>query len=109
MRAEYDSTANAISIAIAESAQAEHGDEVHPRAIVALAGAKPVEVQLLYPDMGVSEPLAAVAEPMASTSRRCERPRSPRSRLRIEPWCSRSPPGRRLELWSGGGLISSEG
>jgi hypothetical protein len=62
MRAEYDSTANAISIAIAESAQAERGDEVHPRAIVALAGAQPVEVQLLYPDMGVSEPLAAVAE-----------------------------------------------
>ena len=62
MRAEYDSTANAISIGIAESPHADRGDEVHSRAIVALAGGKPVEVQLLYPDLGISEPLAAVAE-----------------------------------------------
>jgi hypothetical protein len=32
---------------------------VHARAIVALADGQPVEVQLLYPDMGISEPLAA--------------------------------------------------
>jgi hypothetical protein len=62
MRADYDSTANAISIAITDAAQADGSDEVHSRAIVALADAKPVEVQLLYPDMGISEPLAAVAE-----------------------------------------------
>jgi hypothetical protein len=62
MRADYDSTANAISIAIADSSHADQSDEVHSRAIVALADGKPVEVQLLYPDQGISEPLAAVAE-----------------------------------------------
>jgi len=62
MRAEYDSTANAISIGIADSVHAEHGDEVHERAIVALADGEPVEVQILYPDLGITEPLAAVAE-----------------------------------------------
>lgn len=34
-------------------------DEVHRRGIVALANGKPVEVQILYPDMGIGEPLAA--------------------------------------------------
>lgn len=62
MRADYDSTANAISISISDAQQADASDEVHARAIVALAGGKPVEVQLLYPDMGIGEPLAAVAE-----------------------------------------------
>jgi len=62
MRADYDSVANAISIAITDAPRADSGDEVHPRAIVALAGGKPAEVQLLYPDMGISEPLAAVAD-----------------------------------------------
>lgn len=62
MQADYDSSANAISIAITDAPSAEQSDEVHPRAIVALASGKPVEVQLLYPDMGISEPLAAVAD-----------------------------------------------
>lgn len=62
MRADYDSSANAISIAITDTPQADKSDEVHSRAIVALADGKPVEVQLLYPDEGLSEPLAAVAE-----------------------------------------------
>lgn len=61
MRADYDSTANAISIAITDAPHAEKSDEVHARAIVALADGKPVELQLLYPDMGIDEPLAAVA------------------------------------------------
>ena len=61
MRADYDSSANAISIAISDVANADRSDEVHPRAIVALAAGKPVEMQLLYPDMGTTEPLAAVA------------------------------------------------
>ncbi len=60
MRADYDSSANAISIAITDASHADMGDQVHSRAIVALADGKPVEVQLLYPDMGISEPLAAV-------------------------------------------------
>ncbi len=62
MRADYDSTANAISISIVDVQRADRSDEVHSRAIVALANGKPVEVQLLYPDMGVGEPLAAVAD-----------------------------------------------
>jgi hypothetical protein len=62
MRAEFDSTANAISIGIADALQAERGDEVHSRAVVALAGGEPVEVQILYPDLGITEPLTAVAK-----------------------------------------------
>ena len=38
------------------------GAGVNWRAIVALADGKPVELQLLYPHMGIVEPLAAVAE-----------------------------------------------
>jgi hypothetical protein len=60
MKADYDSAANAISIAITETSHADRSDEVHSRAIVALAEGKAVEVQLLYPDQGISEPLAAV-------------------------------------------------
>ncbi len=68
MRADYDSAANAvsisvsISIAITDAPHADASDEVHARAIVAVAQGRPVEVQLLYPDMGISEPLAAVAD-----------------------------------------------
>ena len=62
MRADSDSSANAISIVIAEGAHADQSDEVHARAIVALAEGRPVEVQVLYPDMGLTEPLLAVAE-----------------------------------------------
>jgi hypothetical protein len=60
MRADYDSEANAISIALSQHPRAEQADEVHPRAIVGLRGGRPIELQLLYPDLGVDEPLAAV-------------------------------------------------
>jgi hypothetical protein len=60
MRADYDSTANAISIAVTDARSADASDEVHPRAIVALDQGTPVEVQLLYPDMGIEEPIAAI-------------------------------------------------
>jgi hypothetical protein len=62
MRVDYDSAANVISIAITDASRADGSDEVHSRAIVALADGKPVEVQLLYPDAGIDEPLAAVAD-----------------------------------------------
>jgi len=62
MRADYDTSANAISIAIVDAQRAEQSDEVHPRAVVALSAGRPVELQLLYPDMGITEPLTAVAE-----------------------------------------------
>lgn len=62
MRAEYDSKANAISITLAREEPAERADQVHPRAVVALRGDRPIELQLLYPDLGVDEPLCLAAE-----------------------------------------------
>jgi hypothetical protein len=35
--------------------------QTHPRAVVALRGGEPIELQVLYPDLGVDEPLRAVA------------------------------------------------
>jgi hypothetical protein len=86
MRAEYDSAADAISIVIADASRADASrgdasrgdasrgdasradasradasDEVHARGIVALSDGKPVEVQILYPDMGITEPLYAAS------------------------------------------------
>jgi hypothetical protein len=60
--ADYDSEANAISIELASEARAERADQVHRRAVVALRDSRPIELQLLYPDSGVDEPLRAVAE-----------------------------------------------
>jgi hypothetical protein len=63
MRADYDSAADAISISIDDAApHADGSAEVHTRATVALARGKPVEVQVLYPDLGLVEPLTAIAE-----------------------------------------------
>jgi hypothetical protein len=61
MRAQYDSDANAISIELVDVEKADQADQAHARAVVAIRGGRPIELQLLYPDMGVSEPLAAVA------------------------------------------------
>ena len=66
MRAHYDSAADAISIGLTEDdGRASGGDEVHERAIVAVADDRPVEVQILYPAEGMTEPLSAVAEGFA--------------------------------------------
>jgi len=62
MQADYDSQANAISIWWGSRELAEGADRVHPRAIAGLRGGEPIEVQLLYPDLGLEEPLGAVAE-----------------------------------------------
>ena len=61
MRVDYDSEADAISIALVPGARAERADSRHPRAIVALRRGRPVELQVLYPGLGVEEPLRAVA------------------------------------------------
>lgn len=61
MRADYDREANAISIALADEANAQRADRVHPRAVVALGDGHAVELQLLYPDLGIEEPLEAAA------------------------------------------------
>lgn len=61
MRADYDSKANAISITLVpEVEHAERADQVHERAIVALHDGYPVGLRVLYPDLGVKEPIAAV-------------------------------------------------
>lgn len=65
MRADYDSQANAISIALSGQESAERADEVHPRAVVALHDGYPIELQLLYPDLGIAEPLEAVSRAYA--------------------------------------------
>ena len=62
MRADYDSKANAISIELAAGDSADRADQVHRRAIVALRDDQPVELQLLYPDLDLNEPLHAVAD-----------------------------------------------
>lgn len=62
MKADYDSKANAISIEIEQGQNAERADQVHPRAVAALRGDQPIELQLLYPDLGIDEPLRTVAE-----------------------------------------------
>jgi len=61
MRAHYDSQANAISIELIRAEKADRADQVHSRAVVAVRGGRPIELQLLYPDLGVVEPLAAAA------------------------------------------------
>ena len=61
MRAQYDSDANAISIELSRVEKADRADQVHARAVVAIRGDRPIELQLLYPDMGMAEPLAAAA------------------------------------------------
>ncbi len=61
MRAQYDSDANAISIELADVEKADRADQVHARAVVAISAGQPIEMQLLYPEMGVAEPLAAAA------------------------------------------------
>lgn len=61
MRADYDSKANAISITLSPGAGAERADQVHSRAVVALRGDRPLQLQLLYPDLGIDGPLAVAA------------------------------------------------
>jgi len=61
MRAEFDSDANAISITLRDDEPAPRGDEVHERAVVALSDGQPIEVQILYPDLGIDEPLERAA------------------------------------------------
>jgi hypothetical protein len=62
MRADYDSEANAISIILVQQVHAQRADQRHPRAIVALRDDEPIELQLLYPNLGVDEPMRAVAD-----------------------------------------------
>lgn len=64
MRADYDSQADAISIDLADGVDRWDGgtDEVHDRCTVAIAAGRPVNVEVLYPNQGINEPLAAAAD-----------------------------------------------
>jgi len=62
MKADYDSEANALSIDLVEVERWDGSEEVAPTVNVAIAGDKPVNVELLYPDLGIDEPLRAAAE-----------------------------------------------
>ncbi len=65
MKADYDSEADAIAITVAEvnrhSAPAR-GDQVHERCTAALIDGVVVDVEILYPSLGIDEPLGAAAE-----------------------------------------------
>ncbi len=62
MWADYDKEANAIAITLVDSAIADRADQRHERAIVALRDGEPVSLELLYPNLGIDEPLQAVVE-----------------------------------------------
>lgn len=61
MRADYDSQANALSIDLIEVDRWEGSEEVDPRLNVALADEVPVNIELLYPELGLEQPLRAAA------------------------------------------------
>ena len=77
-------------------------DEVHARAVVALIDGRPAELQLLYPDAGIDEPLAAGRTAMALTESRSPPPPSRRSHRATALWCSKSQTERPLERSSDG-------
>lgn len=62
MRAEYDTQANALAIRLVEDVHADASSHVHERSVVALADERPVDVEVLYPDLGIDEPLEAAAD-----------------------------------------------
>ena len=65
MKADYDSEADAIAITVIElddDHEPAHGDSVHERCHVALLDDHVVDIEILYPDLGVEEPLAAAAQ-----------------------------------------------
>jgi hypothetical protein len=62
MKAAYDSKANALSIDLIEVSRWEGSEAVGPRVNVAIADEIPVNIELLYPDLGLEKPLAAAAK-----------------------------------------------
>jgi Protein of unknown function (DUF2283) len=61
MKADYDSKADALSIDLIEAGRWEDSEEVEPRLNVAIANQMPVNIELLYPGLGVEKPLQVVA------------------------------------------------
>lgn len=62
MKADYDSEANALSIDLVDARRHWEGsEEVGERVNVTFAGDRPVNVELLYPDRGLEQPLREAA------------------------------------------------
>ncbi len=64
MKADYDSEADAIAITVADLATQSppaSGAQVHERCTVNLVGGEVVDVEILYPSLGIDEPLEAAA------------------------------------------------
>lgn len=62
MRVDYDSEANALSIDLVDARRWDHSEPVGRRVNVAIANGRPVNVELLYPNLGLEEPLRAAAD-----------------------------------------------
>lgn len=64
MKADYDSRADAIAITVgaAHGTGPARGVTVHERCNVAIAGGSVVDIEVLYPGMGLDDPLRAAAE-----------------------------------------------
>lgn len=62
MRADYDSEANALSIDLIDASRWEGSEGVGERVNVSFADDMPANVELLYPDLGLEEPLREAAE-----------------------------------------------
>lgn len=61
MRADYDSEANALSIDLVDASRWEGSEGVGDQVNVTFADGKPVNVELLYPDLGLERPLRDAA------------------------------------------------
>lgn len=62
MKADFDSEANALSIDLIEVPRWDYSEKAFPRVNVAITGGRPVNVELLYPDLGLEQPLKVAAE-----------------------------------------------
>jgi len=62
MKANYDSEADALSIDLIDVERWEYCDAAGDRINVAIADGRPVNVELLYPNLGIAEPLKLAAD-----------------------------------------------
>jgi len=62
MKADYDSEANALSIDLVDARHWEGSEGVGERVNVSFADNKPVNVEVLYPNLGLEEPLREAAD-----------------------------------------------
>jgi len=62
MKADFDSEANALSIDLVEAPRWDHSEKAFPRVNVAIADGRPVNVELLFPNLGLEQPLKIAAE-----------------------------------------------